>query len=267
MMCQVYDVSRFGYHAWKRRGESRRSIEDEILSKQVIATYDAAKGRYGSPRIYQVLKQSGVSIGRHRVARLMRENGLKARTTRVYPRHLALNQFYAGVGNKIESITATMPNTIWVGDVTYLQVNKRWRYLAVVMDKCSRRIVGWSLSEKRDANITTVAFKHAVKRRGIGKGLYFHSDRGGEYVSKRYQEFLSSLGVVQSVNRKGKMNDYAEMESFFHSLKGECLHPQIFQTDHELRQTVAQYIKFYNHKRLHSSLGYTPPAEFEMMIG
>jgi len=151
-----------------------------------------------------------------------------------------------------------------VGDVTYLQVNGVWRYLAVVMDLYSRKIVSWSLSKQRDAKLSLTAFKQVTKKRLLKAGLYFHSDRGAEYIATKYQDWLKDQGVIQSMNRKGKMNDNATMESFFHNFKAERVHRYDFVTEKELRATVSSYVSFYNQPRLHSSLGYVSPMTYEM---
>lgn len=178
-----------------------------------------------------------------------------------------MDRFYASIGNQIVDLEATGPNQIWVGDVTYLQVNGAWRYLAMILNKFSRRIVGWSLSKKRDVNLSLTAFKRAAKNRLIQSGLYFHSDRGSEYVATRYQDWLRKQGVIQSLNRKGIMNDNAEMESFFQKFKSERLHKNEFVTEKELRAAIIEYVGFYNNKRIHSSLNYMTPNEYEVTMG
>lgn len=155
------------------------------------------------------------------------------------------------------------PNPVWVGDVTYLKVQGQWRYLAAVMDKHSRRIVGWSVSTARDTALTLQALNHAVRNRKPDRGLMFHSDRGIEYAAHDDRKRLAKLGFVQSMNRPGRMNDNAHMESFFHSLKAEDLKQRKFVRDEDLHEVLISYIQFYNQQRLHSSLGYRSPAAFE----
>ena len=266
MLCRIYEVSRFGYHSWKSRGASARSLKDAELTKDIERVFGAVDGIYGSPKIHESLVQEGFGVGRNRVARLMRENGLKARCARIYRRHAGLNRFHATIGNEIHDVAVTGMNTVWVGDVTYLEVNGRWRYLAVILDKYSRRVVGWSLSKKRDVELSLTAFKNASKKRLLHSGLYFHSDRGAEYVALRYQGWLKDHGVVQSMNRKGVMNDNAEMESFFHNFKAERIHRNEFVTEKELRAVIIEYVGFYNSRRLHSSLGYLSPTQYEVKM-
>lgn len=267
LLCEVYDVSRFGYASWKARGESRHSQRDRELKLSIEKLFGKVDGIYGSPKIHAQLKQQGEVVGRNRVARLMQEENLKARCSRIYRNNTNHDRFYASIGNKINTLEATASNQIWVGDVTYLKVNNEWRYLAVIMDLFSRKIVGWSLSIKRDVALTLTAFKRATRNRLLQSGLYFHSDRGSEYVALKYQKWLKKNNVIQSMNRKNVMNDNAAMESFFHQFKAERLHKNEYTTEKELRSAIVEYIGFYNQKRIHSSLGYLSPCDYEVAVG
>jgi putative transposase len=217
--------------------------------------------------VHQVLVQEGVVVGVNRVARLMHEHDLKARCARIYRSHAQLDRFYASIRNQIHDLEPTGPDQIWVGDVTYLKVNGEWRYLAVILDKFSRRVVGWSLSKRRNVELSLTVFKQAAKKRLVQPGLYFHSDRGAEYVATKYRNWLKSNGVIQSMNRKGVMNDNAEMESFFHQFKAERIHRNEYVTEKELRAVIIEYVGFYNQKRIHSSLDYMTPNEYEVRMG
>lgn len=217
--------------------------------------------------MHQVLVQEGVVVGVNRVARLMHEHDLKARCARIYRSHAQLDRFYASIRNQIHDLEPTGPDQIWVGDVTYLKVNGEWRYLAVILDKFSRRVVGWSLSKRRNVELSLTVFKQAAKKRLVQPGLYFHSDRGAEYVATKYRNWLKSNGVIQSMNRKGVMNDNAEMESFFHQFKAERIHRNEYVTEKELRAVIIEYVGFYNQKRIHSSLDYMTPNEYEVRMG
>lgn len=267
LLCRVYKVSRFGYASWKRRGLSTHAKRDIELTKSIEKVFGDVDGIYGSPKVHEVLKQEGEVVGQNRVARIMQESGLKARCARIYRCHAKMDRFYASLGNQIHELEATGPNQIWLGDVTYLHVNTEWRYLAMILDKYSRKIVGWSLSKKRDVTLSLRTFKRAAKKRLIQPGLYFHSDRGTEYVAYRYRNWLKDNGVIQSLNRKGRMNDNAEMESFFHGFKAERLHRNEFTTEKELRAVIIDYVGFYNRKRIHSSLNYMTPDEYEVTMG
>lgn len=267
MMCQLYQVTRAGYYAWCKRERSARAVGDDVLVERVKIAHELSRGYYGSPRITQKLRQEGVSVGRRRVARLMRQAGLQGRSARLYRRSkVGQRKFYASVPNALRELSLDKADQAWVGDVTYLRVAGHWRYMAAIMDRYSRRIVGWSLSKRRDAALTRTALEHAVRKRRPATGLLFHSDRGIEYAAHEYREKLSDLGIKQSMNRPGKMNDNAHMESFFHSMKSESLHGLTFETDKQLRTALRSYIAFYNQQRLHSSLTYLSPSKFESQL-
>lgn len=264
MMCALYRVTRSGYYAWQRRQPSDRALADAHLIEQVRQIHQRSRGFYGSPRVVGQLRREGVSIGRRRVARLMREARLQGRSARLYRRSkVGQRAFFAGVPNQQRALHVRAPNQLWVGDVTYLRVAGQWRYLAAVMDRHSRRIVGWSVSVRRDAALTSGALRRSMRNRHPAAGLIFHSDRGIEYAAFEFRDQLARRGIVQSMNRPGQMNDNAHMESFFHSLKAEQFHGMKFDNDEQLRQALRSYIAFYNQQRIHSSLRYLPPATFE----
>jgi transposase InsO family protein len=264
MMCTLFGVTRGGFYAWQRRRISERAVQDRQLIEQVRAVHERSRGYYGSPRVTGQLRRDGLAVGRRRVARLMRLARLQGRSARLYRRtKVTQRAFFTSVPNQQHQMHIDAPNQVWVGDVTYLRVAGQWRYLAVVMDRHSRRIVGWSLSARRDAALTGEALQHAARNRQPEPGLVFHSDRGIEYAALQYRDRLAQLGILQSMNRPGKMNDNAHMESFFHSMKAEELYGKTFNDDEHLRQTLRSYIAFYNQQRIHSSLRYLPPAVFE----
>lgn len=263
-MCELHGVSRGGFYAWQRRQPSDRVKADARLIEQVRQVHERSRGYYGSPRVTGQLRREGVEVGRRRVARLMREARLQGRSARLYRNRKVLQRaFYASVPNLQREPPAGV-NRCWVGDVTYLKVAGQWRYLATVMDRYSRRIVGWSLGKRRDAALTSEALRHSVRNRRPQSGLMFHTDRGIEYAAFEFRDTLKKLGIAQSMNRASRMNDNAHMESFFHSMKAEELYGKTFANDEELRQVLHSYIAFYNHQRLHSSLSYLPPADFEV---
>ena len=267
MMCALYGVTRGGFYAWQRRPPSERAQRDAQLVERVRQVHERSRGYYGSPRVTGQLRRDGLSVGRRRVARLMRLSGLQGRSARLYRRSkVAQRAFYASVA-RAPFTEPRAPNQVWVGDVTYLKVAGQWRYLATVMDRHSRRIVGWSLSARRDAALTRCALRQAARNRTPAHGLVFHSDRGVEYAAFEFREELRRRGILQSMNRPGKMNDNAHMESFFHSMKAEELYGRIFSDDEQLRRTLISYITFYNQQRLHSSLRYLPPTVFEQRQG
>ena len=268
MMCALYGVTRGGFYAWQGRQPSERTSQDARLTEQIRQVHRQSRGYYGSPRVASQLRREGVPIGQRRVARLMRCARLQGRSARRYHRSMVGQRaFFASVPNQQRAQVVQAPNQLWVGDVTYLKVAGQWRYLAAVMDRHSRRILGWSLGTRRDAALTSDALRHSVRKRQAAPGLMFHSDRGIEYAAFEYRNQLARLGIIQSMNRPGKMNDNAHMESFFHSMKAEELHGRRFDNDEQLRQALRSYIAFYNQQRLHSALRYLPPVTFERQQG
>jgi putative transposase len=262
-MCRLYGVTRGGYYAWRTREPSARAEADAQLATEIERIHRGSRGIYGSPRVHRTLSHRGTRVGGKRVARLMRERGIKARLARLRYGNRGLRRFFASTPNCQIEVTADAADQVWVGDITYLQVGDRWRYLAAVMDKCSRRIVGWSLGKHKDVGLTLRALDRAVVNRRPPQGLIFHSDRGIEYAAIAFRDRLVKLGLRQSMNRPGKMNDNAHMESFFHSMKADVIHGCKFGDDRELAAVVRGYIPFYNGTRMHSSLDYRAPVAHE----
>ena len=264
-LCARYGVSRSGYYAWKRRSESAHEEQDRVLINRVQAVHTASDGTYGAPRICEALRQANIKVSKKRIARLMRETGLKARARLIYRSKPGTQKFYTSIPNRVHEKKETGPDQVWVGDLTYVRVGGKWRYLAVVMDRYSRRIVGWSLGVNKDAKLTLRALNNAIARRRLEEGLIFHSDRGVEYGAYECRARLAALGILQSMNRPGRPGDNAHMESFFHSLKSDVIHGVKIESDAQLREIVRNYIGYYNRRRLHSGLDYHSPIEFERM--
>jgi len=225
--------------------------------------FEASDGTYGSPRLQEALAAGGFAVSRRRVERLMREQGLRARVARVYRSKPGRYRLFTQHPNLLWKETAQAPGQVWVGDVTYLKVRHHWRFLAVVIDQYSRRLLGWSLGRVKNAALTRAAFDHALRRGARPRRLIFHSDRGSEYAGAALSLRLRELGVRQSMTRGGAPSDNAHAESFLHSLKAEAIHGIDFKDDRSLRQCLRSYVWFYNHRRLHSSLGYRAPVAFE----
>ena len=202
-------------------------------------------------------------MSRKRVARLMREAGLRARAVRIYRTSPGSHAFFLAVPNRARTCAVRQPDQLWVADITYLKVLERWRYLAAVMDRYSRRIVGWSLGPHKTSRLTLAALNRAVARRNPKAGLILHSDRGVEYAAYEVRTRLAALGLRQSMNRPGEPTDNAHMESFFHSLKTELIYGRTFATERSLYVALCGYIAFYNQRRLHSALDYRSPVDFE----
>lgn len=263
-MCRVYKVSRAGFYAWQTRTPSNHAKENARLLKRIQVIHADSGGTYGSPRVQQCLLKRGCQVSKNRVARLMRKARICGRSAKLYRRTTGSNAFYHDIPNCQSAHPALAPNQVWVADLTYLRMPDSWRYLAAVMDKCSRRIIGWALKRTRNVQLTLTALNHAAHRRRPERGVIFHTDRGIEYAAYPFRDRLRELGMEQSMNRQ--VNDNAHMESFFHSMKTDVIHGRTFATDHELSKTIANYIRFYNERRIHSSLQYVPPATYERML-
>ena len=257
-------MSPAGYYAWRRRDESAHAAEDRRLTRELTRLFAAHHGRYGSPRLHQLLQAQGWHVSRRRVARLMRAAGLRARAVRGYRAKSRIHALYQRHPNRLWTTHATQPNQVWVGDITYLRVGSHWCYLAIVMDQVSRRILAWTLTRERTAAVTCAVLARAVKRRST-RGVIFHSDRGSEYMGAPFCRAVARLGLLQSASVRGP-GDNAHAESFFHSLKAELTRGAHFATDHALHAALAPYIRYYNTVRLHSGLNYQSPLAFEHSV-
>lgn len=262
-MCRVYGVTRAGYYAWRARGVSERAARDAELLEEIRAIHTDHEGRYGGPRVHGALQRRGVRVGGKRVARLMRENGLRGKAADLYRSRAGQKALQASLESPALDALADQPDRVWLGDVTYLRIGLVWFYLAVVLDRHSRRVLSWVIRERRIAGLTIAALQRALRERRPGSGLIFHSDRGAEYTAEAYREVLTRHGIVQSVNRPSRMNDNAFMESFFHTMKAELDDKLEVKSVAELRRVVGTYIEYYNTRRAHTSLQHLSPTEFE----
>lgn len=263
-MCRVYGVSRDGFNSWRRRGPSLREQEDAELFSLINQVFTQHEGCFGSPKITRELRKQGVCVGQKRVARIMRTHGLIAVKARMY----RTKKYDKGIAMPSACLIAdfkpTAPNQLWVGDVTYLKMpDGQWQFLSVIMDRFSRRIIAWSLSENRDAGLTVSTIDRAVRNRGLSRDLIFHSDKGSEYIAQAFRKRLSRFNIRQSMNRVKQMNDNAFIESFFQDFKTERIKRRIFKTVEQLRAIISEYMRYYNFERSHSAIGYISPAEFE----
>lgn len=265
-MCRLYGVTRPGYYAWRKRGPSARAQADATLVKEIVRVHAASRCVYGSPRVHRKLKRQGVRVGKNRVARLMRRHGIKARVATIRYTVPAMKRFFGNLPNRQFEHPAAALNQVWVGDITYLKVGAVYRYLAVVLDRCSRSVIGWSFGRRKDVALTLRALNHAVVNRRPPPGLIFHTDRGIEYAANAFRNRLADLDIVQSMNRPGKVTDNAFIESFFHSMKSEAIHGCTFGEDREMLAVLRSYIPFYNRSRIHSSLNYVSPATYERQL-
>jgi len=262
-MCRLYGVTRGGYYAWCGRQPSARAQHDAHLLGQIRAVHAAHDGNYGSPRVHGALRHAGVRIGAKRVARLMRTHSLRGKVADLYRSRAGAKAFFTSIPNRQLGVLADAPNRVWVGDVTYLKVAGVWRYLAVILDKHSRRVLAWTLRRRRDVDLTLRTLRRAIRMRRPRAGLIFHSDRGIEYAAEPYREDLRAHGFVQSMNRPKRMNDNAHMESFFHTMKSELHKKLCVATDVQLRAVIATYVDYYNERRGHTSLDHRSPIHFE----
>jgi len=268
-MCRVLEVTRSGYYAWQAEKTGRRARENQALVEHIRTEYATSRQTYGSPRIWAALQGQGMRCGRHRVARLMRREGMCPTKRRRW--HPVTTQRQAGVvpaPNRLsQNFSAAGPNTKWVSDVTYIDTAEGWLYLAVVLDLFSRKVVGWAMAEQMDTALVENALHMALQARQTDRSLLHHSDQGRQYTSAAYQRQLAQAKIQTSMSRVGNCYDNAVVESFFGTLKTECVTAQ-FATHASARTTIFEYIEvWYNRKRLHSTLGYLSPTEFERLHG
>lgn len=264
-ICRALGVARSSYYQWKQPRASARERSNQVLVKEIHQIHAEHQERLGSPRVTHELRRRGHGCGRHRVARLMRRHGLRARRKRAFrPKTTQPGQeCFANLLR--ERGSPTSPDQIWVSDITYIATREGWLYLAVVLDLFSRRVVGWALQESLEASVVTTALQRALRQRQPAPGLCFHSDRGVQYTSAAVRKPLQVVQARQSMSAKGNCYDNATAEAFFSTLKAECLPPgSTFATHEQARRVLFEYLEiYYNKKRLHSSLGYQTPEEYE----
>ena len=265
LLCRTLAVSSSGFYAWCRRGPSLRAREDAALKANIRAAHAASGKRYGSPRIHAELKADDHRVGRNRVARLMREDGIEGQRKRRFRVTTDSRHSHPVAANELQrNFTASAPNRVWVTDITYIWTREGWLYLAAILDLFSRRVVGWSMDSCMDRGLALDALGMALRTRRPEAGLVHHSDRGVQYASKDYQDELRKHGIVCSMSRKGDCWDNAVAESFFSTLKAELVHRTDYVSRSQARASVFEYIEaFYNGRRRHSALGYVSPVEHE----
>jgi putative transposase len=269
-MCRVLEVSRAGYYTWRGRPLCERVKDDRVLTARIRQIQQQVKRRYGSPRVRMELRALGIKCGKKRVARLMKAEGLQAKSARRFRTTTQSDHAQPVAPNvldrqfAVEAVAA--PNRVWAADITYLPTREGWLYLAVVLDLGSRRVVGWALRTRLDQDLTLSALRMALAQRGV-RGTMHHSDRGVQYASTAYRQLLATAGFTPSMSRVGNCWDNAVVESFFATLTKELLVDGIFATRAEGCREVFTFIEiWYNRQRRHSALGYRTPAEFEAAL-
>ena len=265
-MCHVLGVGRSGYYAWCKRPISQRELSNQALLVQIKQVHQASRQTYGSPRMHAALQRQGLDCGRNRVARLMHMSGIAARKRS--KRHPVTTQRQPGVvpaPNRLaQDFSASEPNRKWVADITYIDTAEGWLYLAPVLDLYSRMVVGWAMADHMGSSLVEAAFEMALTRRHPQAGLLHHSDQGSQYTSGAYQQKLADQRCEISMSGVGNCYDNAVMESFFGTVKTECADAQ-FPTRAIARTKLFEYMEiWYNRQRLHSTLGYLSPVEFEL---
>ncbi len=267
VLCQVLGVSESGFYAWRKRPTCRRKREDAQLTQEIRQVFALHRGRYGSPRLHVELREQGKSCSRKRVARLMQQAGISAQRKQrrvVTTRRDATHPVAPNLLDR--DFTVPEPNKKWASDITYIPTTQGWLYLAVILDLYSRIVVGWSMSTCCDEQLVERALDMALARRRPKAGLLHHSDRGCQYTSRAYRRRLEQAGMVVSMSRKGNCWDNAAMESFFGSLKEECVGSIIYLSHEQARQALFEYLEiYYNRQRRHSTLGYVSPLIYEQL--
>lgn len=264
-MCKVLGVSRSGYYAWRKRKPSRRWGENERLLGQIQEIHQKNRRIYGSPRITAELHEQGQQCGKNRIARIMKDNGIRAEVKRRFRKTTDSRHNYALAANLL--IHRNYRGPLWASDITFVPTSEGWLYVSAVMSVRSRKIIGLSMKDQLTEELAATALKQAVTREKPAEGLIHHSDRGRQYASYGYQALLRRYGITPSMSRSGNCYDNAYMESFFSTLKRELIHGERYRTREEARLSIFEYVEvFYNRIRRHSALGYKSPEQHEKIL-
>lgn len=267
VMCDVLGVSESGFYDWRRRrGQLDRRIpqNEDRLRKAIGRIHRKSRGRYGRPRLAVMLEREGFCVGQNRIRRIMREMGIEGRSGRKRNRSTKPPTQASPAPNLLaRKFDVTTPNTVWAGDITEMYAGRAKLYLAVVVDLYSRLIVGWAISRSASAALVTEAMKRAVRQRRPSRGLIFHSDQGCQYSSQRFRAQLQVLGVTQSMSRRANCWDNSPIESFFSTAKRELIRETRWESPRQLGRALTKYVRFYNRERIHSTLDYMSPVDYE----
>ncbi len=267
--CELLEVSTSAFYDWHRHLPSARQLADEQLGERIQGIFDDSRGTYGWPRVHQALRREGIHASRKRVARIMRQKGLVGRCKRRWTKTTFSDPDVAAVDllKRVFGPGTVEVDRVYVSDITYIWTWEGWLYLATVIDLSSRRVVGWSMADHMRTELVSDALRMAIAARGPAPGLVFHSDRGTQYTSKEFTDLLAEHQMIQSLSRPRQCWDNAVAESFFSSLKLELIDRRAWATRAQVRRAVVDYIEvFFNRRRLHSSLNYLSPAEYETRI-
>lgn len=268
-MCKALKISTSGYYAWRNRLPSKRAIENEGLSAEIRTIHEESSQTYGSPRIHEELLRRSMPVSRPRVARLMKKNGIKSIIKKKHKGTTDSDHEHKIAPNLLDrKFSVDAPSKVWVSDLTYIRTNEGWLYLTVVIDLYDRKVIGWALSKTMETEqTTTAALTMALVNREVEEGLIFHSDRGVQYACGAFVKLLEKNKITQSMSRKGNCWDNAVAESFFKTIKVECIYRKEYKTIHHAKSDVFSYIEiWYNRKRRHSSIGYATPIEMEQQF-
>jgi putative transposase len=267
-MGRLLEVSRSGYYEWLSRPPRAQAEADQLLQEKVQHYFAQGRGTYGTRRIKYLLAQDGLVVSRRRIGRVLAQAGLRCKTRRKFKAPSAAGQAQTVAPNQLQrEFTVEAPDKVYVGDITYLPTGEGWLYLAVVLDLCSRAVVGWSMADHMRAELVTQALAMAICQRQPAAGLIMHTDRGSQYGADSYRQLLTQHGMQPSMSRKGNCWDNAVAESFFHTLKTELIYLEDFDTREHAETAVFEYIEvFYNRQRCHSANGYLAPLAYEQVL-
>jgi transposase InsO family protein len=264
-MCKVLGVSRSGYYAWRKRKPGKRWNENELLLGRIQEIYEKNRRVYGSPRVTEELREQGNRCGKNRIARIMKDNGIRAEVKRRFKKTTDSKHNYSLAANLL--IQDGYQGPLWASDITFVPTREGWLYVSAVMSVQSRKIIGLSMNDQLSEELAATALKQAVTREKPSEGLIHHSDRGRQYASYGYQGLLKRYGITPSMSRKGNCYDNAYMESFFSTLKRELVHGERYRTREDARLSIFEYVEvFYNRTRKHSALGYKSPEQYEKSL-
>ena len=266
--CRVLAVSRSGYYEWLNRPPSTQAEADQQVRDKVQRYFAQGRGTYGTRRSKHLLAQEGLQVSRRRIGRVLAQAGLRCKTRRKFRAPTAAGQAQPVAPNQLNrDFIVAQPDTVSVGDITYLHTGEGWLYLAIVLDLCSRAVVGWSMANHMRVELVNQALSMALGQRQPAAGLIMHTDRGSQYGADRYRQLLARHGIQPSMSRKGNCWDNAVAESFFHTLKTELIYLEDFDTHEQAQTAVFEYIEvFYNRQRCHSANGYLAPLAYEQAL-